>query len=85
VALSIGDISGAEQELLAYRHHLEMAESRGRQHATNLHALITHCHVIEREWRATVGPAIRPLNANLAGNMREHIGAARRLAESLRH
>lgn len=78
VALEIGDISGAQQELLAYRHSLET-------HATNLQALAHHALALEREFMTTVGPAIKPLNPRLYGDWRERLGSASRLAGRMSH
>lgn len=85
VMMEIGDISGAAEELLAYRHHLEVQECRGRQRDQNLLALMHHCHALEREFMTTIGPAIKPLNPRLYGDWRERLGSASRLAESIAH
>lgn len=85
VPLAIGDISGAEQELLAYRHRLEMTENRLESFATNLHALAQHTANLEREFVTTVGPAIKPLNPKLHNSWRERLGTASRLAGGMAH
>lgn len=83
VMMEIGDISGAAEELLAYRHQLEVHECRSRQRDHNLVALVHHCQALEQEFVTTVGPAIQPLNPRLYGDWRERLGSARRLAGSI--
>lgn len=50
---------------------------------SNIHALGVHCRAIEKDWTNVVGPAVRYLNPELASCMRERIGTARRLVDSL--
>lgn len=85
VPLAIGDISGAEQEMLAYRHRLEMADTRLADFATNLRELAQRTANLEREFVSTVGPAIKPLNPGVYNSWREHLGSASRLASRMAH
>lgn len=76
VSVSVADVSGAQEELLAFRHALEMR-------SINLGAMSRHVEMLERDFLSTVGPAIKPLNPALYGDWRERIGATSRMAKAL--